>query len=1328
MATQTRVSYIVGQNNSRSNGTSWNNTPRQGRPDRVRHMVGGHKGAAKKRIYRSHLDFDFDKSGIGFLLKAELVFYMATADGIGASPVTKVARITNHFPDRSGDTWTEANSASPGLATSVVRHVALPRGEANEVRINVTPLVGTWLDLWQRWRRGDGVMVAGNKAAPHGFTLWNDGVNSKRFAIHSNTAPNAAYRPRLELTFDPPNQPPNHLGTITPSGLAVHGEPFTGEFSDPNLDYPARIRLQVRKANNQVVVWDHSYGYRPEWPEQGGIWTWSLWNPGEQVLRGNIPYEWRVRGFDAGGKMVDWTGWRAFTPTGPPPTVSMRAVGTHPTLQGYQFVADWASDPGVHIDSFRVQAKHSLDLWSDNIWDRTFTHLTEAEQAGGYLSFPWEGPSLAAGDFHVRVQVVDSRGVSSEWSVEAPFTLTIGSEDENQQDGDGFPPYSTGFKRQHSPVRIILYDNDGANRGPGTVKAIIEDAHNIGMSQVVNEPGEFFFTLVSTHPQAGECEPYQRHWAFEQYRRGNWRRLGAGILTDFDAGENDIIVYGMDYLGMLAKSVDTRFPQDGKLDQSHAKGGAKYIKERVSDVISDQLTQAKSEVDSPTKFMELGIIQSMQTKVTIYSSFKQRLDFIRGLIESHRAGTGVRTRLKARQDPTQDMRWEWDLRGTPGIDRDDLKMWYGSTLQNFRVIGMGEEFATKVHGVGTEPNSVKPKYYAWPPDGQSDFLTQTFGTLQNVELWNDIIDMNDLKRRVQQLKAERAKVGKRLRLAIRVHSIDPFDGYDLTDNIPIDIDRGLVETQRYGSGYWTLWGLEYRIFPDGHDELTWAVKPREDDVPPDEDLIPSDPIHKTNEWYLGDGPPPTCDELVATAMAAAESTNNPPNPCDCYFYLDMQTGVVYQREGPDYQTWTEQATLPAIPPPPGGWYPGDQTAPAKVTGLVLAALELRQSDGSAMPSLQATWTANTETDLTGYELQTKRTDTVSWANPVIRMVGVDPQPAVTIEGLLGNISHDVRVRALDMEGFQGEWSDVATEYTPGDSIPPAVMDAPTLAPGYKLLAVTWTPASDLVIDGPAVDIGFYQVRSRRQSDMLWSQPMQSKSTVLVYNNLNYDEVYDLQVRAVDTSGNVNDGVGNAADHTLESSAELGWSDFISGQPLDIGSADAGFDTVVANIVKATEISADQITAGDLTVGKPGNAGTIRIYNENGQPIGAWGDFGLVSADPNNPTRAIWRAPDGSMKFTNEYDWSGSDAIELGISGTTWTTAIDWSGINAEAITFGAAGGGNNRLFNAGFELQAFVGSDEVIAKVWTESADWATASGQVNLRTDGPDLRMTKEP
>ena len=62
--------------------------------------------------------------------------------------------------------------------------------------------------------------------------------------------------------------------------------------------------------------------------------------------------------------------------------------------------------------------------------------------------------------------------------------------------------------------------------------------------------------------------------------------------------------------------------------------------------------------------------------------------------------------------------------------------------------------------------------------------------------------------------------------------IEVFDGWDLLDNVPVEIQRGAVDTTRYGSGYWTIQGVEYRLEPDGHDELTLAIKPREDTTAP----------------------------------------------------------------------------------------------------------------------------------------------------------------------------------------------------------------------------------------------------------------------------------------------------------------------------------------------------------------------------------------------------------------------------------------------------------------------------------------------------------------
>jgi hypothetical protein len=108
----------------------------------------------------------------------------------------------------------------------------------------------------------------------------------------------------------------------------------------------------------------------------------------------------------------------------------------------------------------------------------------------------------------------------------------------------------------------------------------------------------------------------------------------------------------------------------------------------------------------------------------------------------------------------------------------------------------------------------------------------------------------------------------------------------------------VVETERYGSGYWTIWGDEYRVYPDGHDELTLVIRPREDGDPADPDLIGSDPIEKTKELCWGHGPPPGYPE-------------DPKCPCDTY--IDLDTGTIYECKGSNMEDSGDGINQPAPP-------------------------------------------------------------------------------------------------------------------------------------------------------------------------------------------------------------------------------------------------------------------------------------------------------------------------------------------------------------------------------------------------------------------------------
>lgn len=1313
----------------RAKGSNWSSLPRQGAPERTRLTVG----RRNSRLHRAFIDFSVDQSDIGVVHKATLVLHTNDTDyGNGNNAKVRIYRVTKNFGEGTGTRWQNDESINPSVATGKAWAKAINQVTDGETRIDVTPLVGQWLTASRRWLDSSGKEQPGAGRGRHGIRLqaaYRETDWQRGFSVWSKDAADSALRPRIEVEYEPPNYAPDVISTIEPNGTVLPDQPFSGEFGDPNGDKPHSIKVQVRKKSNQDLVWNEpAFPFSNAWIDQGGMWLWSIDNPGSARLKSDIEYEWRAKGFDGRGKDSGWTEWRTFTQSGVAPTVSPRALGTRDTLVGTRLEADWVVEEA--IVSYRVQLKNDTDLWTDPLWDQTFLPVTAEELRLGHIRFQYRGPGLAAGDYDWRVLAVDSRGVSSPWSSADRFTLLIGSEEDLDDGSDALPPNTTGFARAQTKIRIVLRDTDGANRGPGTVKAIIEDAHNVGFSAITNEPGEFFFTLTALHPQAGECEPFQRHYALQMYRNGAWKDIANGLLTDFDAGEDDVIVYGLDYLGMLSRSIDTRFPPPGtNLNASHNQGGAKYKNKTISHIITDQLTEAKNDTDAPLSFFNLGTIHTLSTKVSIYSSFKQRLDFIRGLLDSHRQGSGKRTRLKARKDPSQNDRWEWDLRNQPGVDRDNLRLEYGSVLQGFRVIAMGEDYATRTHGVGTEPDDVKPKYFVWPPVGDSDFLTQTFGNLQRVEVWPDLVDRNDLKRRVKQLRKEDSKVGKRVRLAIKVHSMQPFDGYDLTDNFPLDIDRGLVETDRYGSGYWTIWGVEWRLFPDGHDELTWAVKPREDDETPDADLIPSDPIHEAPEWVLGEGPP------VEPAFSAAR------------YYMDKTTGDVYIRPATtdenDGYGWVIDTNVPAIPPPPGGWYPGDQAAPDPPTGFVVTSEYREDADGTAIPAFVAAWTDAAQADIIGYEVEWDRTELddgdppapipATFVNPQSSRFGVGVGTGA-LEAVIGGDYYGFRIRSYDMEGLVSPWVTHPETLAQPDGSAPDIPEGLEAVPGYRLVGAKWGASS-------AADLSFYEFRYKAKVHHDYEGPFKAKSNRVVIDGLVDKTQYEVQVRAVDRSGNVrvsgDPGVGDEVIANYQSDKQAGWSTSAFATTVLVGTDSIAFKTLIADFIDTGIISADQIFGGDLLLGSPGREGTIRIYDGQGRPTGAWGDFGWIIAAPQNPGRAIWSVA-GAIYFTSQYDWDGTETrttdqetgivdvtagIEQGIPTTTWTTAIDWKGINAESITFGSQFGGNNRLLNAGFELQDF-DTAMLALLTFTDSTDWGSPVRNINMDVSGAELRM----
>jgi hypothetical protein len=368
-----------------------------------------------------------------------------------------------------------------------------------------------------------------------------------------------------------------------------------------------------------------------------------------------------------------------------------------------------------------------------------------------------------------------------------------------------------------------------------------------------------------------------------------------------------------------------------------------------------------------------------------------------------------------------------------------------------------------------------------------------------------------------------------------------------------------------------------------------------------------------------------------------------------------------------------------------------------------------------------------EDDIIGYELewQAGTYDTTTPELPVYEppdflspqslRVAKDQDFAV-LQPVLGGRSYDVRIRGYDMEGLVGDWVYASEVVIVPDADAPAIPSVDAVG-GYKMLGANWGRNSEQ-------DLSHYGVRFRPVGDLDW-RFIDTRSNHITISDLAPGD-WEVQVRALDHSLNVQTSATDPTALGPEDTGyeEAGWSDVSTATVTLVGQADVVFDTVVADFMATGTLSADQIIGGSLKVGGTGFTEGLRIYDSLGRPIGAWGEWGWIVADPTSPGRAIWASPQGELKFTSTYDWDGTDPIEQGIDTTVWTTAIGPDGINVGAIKFGSALGGSNRILNAGVELQAFP-TVAVSSKTWTVTADWDDATSTVNLDVSGADLKMT---
>lgn len=588
-------------------------------------------------------------------------------------------------------------------------------------------------------------------------------------------------------------------------------------------------------------------------------------------------YRLRVRYQDQEAQWSNWTGLSSFVLTNNPPNAPVLTPATgnsYASLNLVKFQGTYSDPDGNPLLAHQIQLSQyppNDPAWADadNLaWDTGVTF--EPIGTTAWVDY-YGGRALTAGTYYWRARNYDSKLGVSGWT----YSTIVLSADFSPDPGS----YDAVQINPQAPWRILirdLYLPDGVTktvgRAPGNLVAVFEQAKSVGASIVYNSPGELHFTLLKDDEQISAVNPKQVHYALEFYSGDGWQEKFAGVIWDFDATETDVVFKGIDYLALYDTVIDERYDPN-KPNKSYKSNGSFYENVTIRTVVLDQLNRAKKMADSWVGFISIGSIATMNEKVTVYSTMQPALSFIGGLLDSHRQGTGKRTRMRVIKlaNGTYQLRIDDD----PGVTRSDLAMYYGELVQGYRVIAFGDQWANVMNVVGRDKNGSKVVYktIANQPFQPS---TTIYGRIATVAVMDGVQDQLDLNRRGLQAAIQSAKLGKQIAIGIRTAFLQVLQGWDVCDVFPMRILDGAVDTTRFGSGNWSCLAAAWEATDIGEQNLVITFAPREDATAPDPNLIPSKPVSTQPEWQLGWTPP---DLTKVTAKQ----------------WLDQSTGKVWVR-------------------------------------------------------------------------------------------------------------------------------------------------------------------------------------------------------------------------------------------------------------------------------------------------------------------------------------------------------------------------------------------------------------------------------------------------
>ncbi len=790
------------------------------------------------------------------LKTTEVQVYTNSAVKSGDADTDDTIDVTAHGYTVGQQVWFHSLTGGAGLSVNQVYYVKTVV-DANSFKVSVTP-GGTVVNITSAY---SALTVASPKWVISKAASNTEILNDRSFVLpaglHLTRLTNYKWRMRQKdqedkwsawvalVTFQVTNTDPV-APVLTPATGSqydsLNGVLFRGTYSDADGDalLAYQVQLSTLAEGNpswddaDLILWDTGKRY-----VASGSTDWETLYGGRDLTA--AVYTWRARHWDEHNGLSDWE---------------------YATIE---VLTDFDAEPGTQTS---VQADPHAP-WRVRIREMAYNSIASLTGAitgvaATDLFTSAKNHGLVAGQ---RLRFSSITGGTGLFTDRTYYVISSGLTAKDFKVSETRDGATVDFTTAVTAAVVTIV----TTRGPGNVVGILENAKSVGASIVYNSPGEAHFTIPVDHPFISVIEPKQVHYGIDFYTGDGWRETYAGLVWDYDATETSVVYPCIDYLALYDLVSDERyFPSDP--DRSYTKGGSKYVNVSIRTVVLDQLNRAKSLANSPVGFITVGTVDAMNELVTIWSTMQPVLSFVGGLLDSHRQGTGKKTRIQVRR--TTGGGYEVIVQDDPGQIRENLRLQYGEIVQGYRVIPFGPDWASIVHGIGRTREGIRVLYKTASAPGIDP---KVWGRIAKAIIIDNVSDEKDLERRTKQAAIQAGKLGKGMALALRHGFLKPRDGYDICDVFPIKIAHGAVDTDAFGSGYWVCVAVTWEAGDDASSSVVPTLMPREDTVSPDDDLVGSNNISTQAEWQLGWLPPN-------------------PTKATSKFWLDQATGIVYERD------------------------------------------------------------------------------------------------------------------------------------------------------------------------------------------------------------------------------------------------------------------------------------------------------------------------------------------------------------------------------------------------------------------------------------------------